>query len=128
MVFTISETGYGRLSDPDDYRIQSRGGKGLTNYHIAKYGKVAAIKVVDLDDDVIIISQSGIIIRIAAESIRVCSRPSKGVTVMKLGEGDKVVTVARSPHEEDAESAEDDAVEETEDVTAEETAEENNEE
>ncbi|MBQ1354728.1 MAG: DNA gyrase subunit A, partial [Ruminococcus sp.] len=128
LVFTISETGYGRLSDPDDYRIQSRGGKGLTNYHIAKYGKVAAIKVVDLDDDVIIISQDGIIIRIAAESIRVCSRPSKGVTVMKLGEGDKVVTVARSSHEEDAESAEDDAVEETEDVTAEETAEENNEE
>ena len=57
LVLTVSETGYGRLSRPEDYRLQSRGGKGLTNYHIDKYGKVAAIKVVDLDDDVIIISR-----------------------------------------------------------------------
>ena len=85
LVLTVSETGYGRLSRPEDYRLQSRGGKGLTNYHIDKYGKVAAIKVVDLDDDVIIISQDGIIIRIAAESIRLCARPAKGVTVMKVG-------------------------------------------
>ncbi len=108
LVLTVSETGYGRLSRPEDYRLQSRGGKGLTNYHIDKYGKVAAIKVVDLDDDVIIISQDGIIIRIAAESIRLCARPSKGVTVMKVGEGDKVVTLARSPHvaDDDAEAEE----------------------
>ena len=98
LVLTVSETGFGRLSNREDYRIQSRGGKGLLNYHVEKYGKVAAIKVVDLDDDVIIISQDGIIIRIAAASIRVCARPSKGVTVMKVGEGDKVVTLARSPH------------------------------
>ncbi|MBQ1921033.1 MAG: DNA gyrase subunit A, partial [Ruminococcus sp.] len=90
LVLTVSETGYGRLSNPEDYRIQSRGGKGLINYHVERYGMVAAIKVVDLDDDIIIISQDGIIIRIAADSIRVCSRPSKGVTVMKMGEGDKV--------------------------------------
>ncbi len=101
LVLTVSETGYGRLSQPDDYRIQTRGGKGLINYHVEKFGDVASIKVVDLDDDVIIISQDGIIIRIAAESIRLCSRPSKGVTVMKVSEGDKVVTLARAPHEED---------------------------
>ncbi len=101
LVLTVSETGYGRLSQPEDYRIQTRGGKGLINYHVEKFGDVAAIKVVDLDDDVIMISQDGIIIRIAAESIRLCSRPSKGVTVMKVGEGDKVVTLARAPHEED---------------------------
>ena len=100
LVLTVSETGYGRLSSPDDYRIQSRGGKGLINYHTEKFGDVAAIKVVDLDDDIIIISQDGIIIRIAAESIRLCSRPSKGVTVMKVNEGDRVVTIARAPHEE----------------------------
>ena len=121
LVLTVSETGYGRLSRPEDYRLQSRGGKGLTNYHIDKYGKVAAIKVVDLDDDVIIISQEGIIIRIAAESIRLCARPSKGVTVMKVGEGDKVVTLARSPHVAD-DDAEAEAEEVTEDAT-EETAE-----
>ena len=93
----------------------------MTNYHVDKYGKVAAIKVVDLDDDVIIISQDGIIIRIAAESIRLCARPSKGVTVMKMGEGDKVVTLARSPHVAD-DDAEAEAEEVTEDAT-EETAE-----
>ncbi len=103
LVLTVSETGYGRLSSPDDYRIQSRGGKGLINYHTEKFGDVAAIKVVDLEDDIIIISQDGIIIRIAAESIRLCSRPSKGVTVMKVNEGDRVVTIARAPHEEEEE-------------------------
>ena len=117
LVLTVSETGYGRLSNPEDYRIQTRGGKGLLNYHIEKYGKVAAIKVVDLNDDVIIISQEGIIIRIAAAPIRVCSRPSKGVTVMKVGEGDRVVTLARSPHEEEAENLPDTEPEEPEEET-----------
>ena len=106
LVLTVSETGYGRLSKPEDYRLQSRGGKGLINYHIDRYGKVAAIKVVDIDDDIIIISQDGIIIRIAADSIRLCSRPSKGVTVMKVGKDDKVVTIARVPHEDEEEPQE----------------------
>ena len=121
LVLTVSETGYGRLSNPDAYRIQTRGGKGLTNYHVNKYGDGAAIKVVDLDDDIIMISQDGIIIRIAAESIRVCSRPSKGVTLMKTGEGDKVVTLARAPRVVDED---DDAEEEKPEETEEEPAEE----
>lgn len=107
-VLTVSETGFGRLSSPDDYRIQSRGGKGIINYHVKKYGDVAAIKVVDLEDDIIIISNDGVIIRIAADTIRVCARPSKGVTVMKIKDDSKVVTLARAPHEEDAEAAEND--------------------
>lgn len=105
-LLTVSETGYGRLSDFDDYRVQSRGGKGLKNYHVEKYGDVAAIKVVDLDEDVIIISSNGVIIRILASTIRECSRPSKGVRVMKVAKGDKVVTLARAPHEEDDDTAE----------------------
>ena len=109
-VLTVSETGFGRLSEISDYRIQSRGGKGLTNYHVDKYGDVAAIKVVDLDDDVIIIASDGVIIRIQANSIRECARPSKGVLVMRLTEDSKVVTLARSPHEEEGE--EEDAEEE----------------
>ncbi len=99
-VLTVSETGYGRLSPIDDYRIQNRGGKGLINYHTDKYGDVAAIKVVDQDDDIILIADNGTIIRIKADTIRVCARPSKGVTVMKLAEGAKVVTIARSPNED----------------------------
>ncbi|WP_200814959.1 DNA gyrase subunit A [Scatolibacter rhodanostii] len=100
-VLTVSETGNGRLSQQSDYRIQSRGGKGLKNYHVDRYGKVAAIQVVDLDDDIILISENGIIIRIAAESIRICARPSKGVKVMRIEDGNRVVTLARAPHEED---------------------------
>ena len=99
-VLTVSETGYGRLSPIDDYRLQSRGGTGLINYHTSKYGEVAAIKVVDLDDDVIAIADNGTIIRFSAETIRICARPSKGVMVMKLADGAKVVTVARAPHED----------------------------
>ncbi|MDD4807236.1 DNA gyrase subunit A [Caproicibacterium lactatifermentans] len=100
-VLTVSETGFGRLSPIEDYRIQNRGGKGLTNYHIDKYGCVAGIKVVDLTDDIILISEDGILIRIPADSIRICSRPSKGVKVMRLNGTDKVVTLARTEHEED---------------------------
>ena len=100
-VLTVSESGYGRLSPISDYRIQYRGGEGLLNYHVDKYGDVAAIKVVDLDDDVIMISADGVIIRIQADSIRECARPSKGVRVMRIGEDNKVVTLARAPHKEE---------------------------
>lgn len=103
MLLTVSETGYGRLSNVSDYRLQTRGGKGITNYHTEKYGDVAAISAVDVDnDDVIIISSDGVIIRIEASSIRICSRPSKGVTVMKVNDTNKVVTIAIAPHEDES--------------------------
>ena len=111
LILTVSETGYGRLSSPDDYRVQSRGGKGLTNYHTAKYGDVAALSVVSPDEDLIIISESGVIIRILISTIRLCARPSKGVTVMKIKDNNRVVTVADVPHDEEADAQ---AVEDTE--------------
>ncbi len=92
-LLTVSEWGNGRKSDFSDYHVQSRGGYGSINYRVDKYGDVAAIKVVYEDDDVILISEQGIIIRIASESIRECARPSKGVRLMKLGEGDGVITL-----------------------------------
>ena len=110
-ILTVSETGYGRLSNVSDYRIQSRGGHGVINYNTDKYGKVAAIKSVDLDDDIILISNDGVIIRIEANSIRICSRTSKGVRVMKVSDESKVVTLSRAPHEEET----------TEETTPEET-------
>lgn len=118
LILTVSETGYGRLSDVSNYRVQSRGGKGLKNYHVDKYGAVAALSVVSLDDDIILISDDGVIIRIEAKSIRICARPSKGVTVMKLKEGSRVVTLAAVPHDENEETtkAEDDAEEIEEDL------------
>src|SRR5699024_5375814 len=69
LVLTVTETGFGRLSEQDNYRVQKRGGKGLLNYHTEKFGDVAAIKVVDMDDDIILISEDGVIIRIAASSV-----------------------------------------------------------
>ncbi len=127
LVLTVSETGYGRLSNPEDYRLQHRGGMGILNYHVEKYGNVAAIKVVNLDDDIILIADDGVIIRIEAGSIRVCARPSKGVRVMKVNEGSKVITMARAPHDDEeeisaveddgtAEEGEDEPVTEAEDV------------
>ncbi len=127
LVLTVSEIGYGRLSNPEDYRLQHRGGMGILNYHVEKYGNVAAIKVVDLDDDIILIADDGVIIRIEAGSIRVCARPSKGVRVMKVNEGSKVITMARAPHDDEeeisaveddgtAEEGEDEPVTEAEDV------------
>ncbi len=109
-VLTVSETGFGRLSPISDYRLQSRGGKGLINYHVEQYGNVAAIKVVDIDDDIIMISSNGIIIRFQANTVRICARPSKGVLLMRLADDSKVVTVARTAHEdeEDANDAFDD--------------------
>ena len=102
-LLTVSEWGNGRKSDFSDYHIQSRGGYGSINYRVEKYGDVAAIKVVYDDDDVILISEQGIIIRITAESIRECARPSKGVRLMKLSENDSVITLTlakRSAEEE----------------------------
>ena len=100
-LLTVSETGFGRISSNDNYRTQSRGGKGIKNYHIDKYGEIAAITDINEEDDVILISQDGIIIRIPAAAIRICARPSKGVKVMKLGEGDKVVTLSTTEHDEE---------------------------
>ena len=104
-VLTVSETGYGRLSDTDDYRIQNRGGSGLTNYHVAKYGDIAAIEVVNPEDDLMLISSDGIIIRIPLETVRLCARPSKGVRVMKVTEGEKLITAVAVAKEEESESA-----------------------
>ena len=101
LVLTVSETGYGRLSQLSDYTAQGRGGQGRINYHVKKYGYVAAIKVVDLEDDIVLISEDGIIIRIPASSIRICARPSKGVKVMRIEEGNRVVTLARVPHDDE---------------------------
>jgi len=114
LVLTVSETGYGRLSYQSDYRIQSRGGFGIKNYHTDKFGKVAAIKAVDLDDDVIMISDNGVIIRIEASSIRICSRPSKGVIVMKTMDDSKVATVARVPRDDPGDNEDTEQQEEAE--------------
>ena len=112
-VLTVSETGYGRRSDVSNYRIQSRGGKGLINYHTEQYGNVAAITMVSEDDDVILIATDGIIIRIAATDISEFARPSKGVRVMRVTEGEKLITLSLAEHETEEEDEEAEEVVET---------------
>ena len=91
-VLTVAETGLGRLSEHNEYRLQSRAGKGVLNYHTEKYGKVASVALVSPEDDIIMISSDGILIRIPASQINIVSRTSKGVRVMRLAEGERVVS------------------------------------
>lgn len=105
LVLTVSETGFGRLSPIGDYTPQHRGGIGRLNYRVEKYGAVAAIKVVDFGDDLILISSDGVIIRFHADTIRVCARPAKGVLLMRVSDGCRVATVARTARDEEEEVA-----------------------
>ncbi len=105
-ILTVSETGLGRLSEHEEYRLQSRAGKGVLNYHTERFGLVASVAIVNEDDDLILIASDGIIIRIPASQINIVSRTSKGVRVMKVQEGEKVVSaiaVRRAEDEADAE-------------------------
>ncbi|MBQ1211137.1 MAG: DNA gyrase subunit A [Clostridia bacterium] len=127
MLLTVTETGYGRLSSYDNYRLQGRGGKGLTNYHVGKFGDVAAVVAIDPEqEDIMLISTDGIVIRMHAADIRVCNRPSKGVRVMRLGEGVRIVSLVTTNRaaddEEELAKPEDtgDADEGAEETTAEE--------
>ena len=93
-LLTVSETGYGRKSEFSDYRVQSRGGKGLLNYRVEKFGKVANIAAVTEENDVVMISTDGIIIRMPVDQISTFQRPAKGVKVMRVNEGEKLATIS----------------------------------
>ena len=115
-LLTVTEQGLGRRTPISEYRLQYRGGKGIKNYS-GKGGAVAGVKVVDPQDDIILISLEGIIIRMHVEDINVQSRYAGGVRVMRLGETDRVVTVARTPREEEEpDAAEDDPMEQATDT------------
>ena len=99
-ILTVTETGYGRISPISCYRLQSRGGKGLTNYRVEKYGDVAAVLPVEENEDIIMIASNGIIIRIYAGDISEFARPAKGVRVMRVAEGERILSVAKAEHDE----------------------------
>lgn len=113
-LLTVTETGYGRLSSPDDYRVQSRGGKGLTNYRVARFGNVAQITMINTDEDVIMISSDGVVIRISAGDISTFARPAKGVRVMRVDEGARLVTVSRAAAETESDDGNTDAAAQSE--------------
>ena len=121
-VLTVTENGKGRRSDIDTYRITARGGKGIRNYDASK-DKVAAVKIVDDVDDVLLSSQEGIIIRLHVNEIPLQSRYGSGVRVMRLGENDKVMVLARTDHDDEAQTEQIDASEAEAEPTAEQLAE-----
>ena len=103
-LLTVTENGYGKRTDVDEYKIQQRGGKGITNYNLTdKTGLVAGIKIVDEQDDVMLIASDGTIIRTGAEEIPVYSRATMGVRVMKVPQDARLVTLARTQKEDESE-------------------------
>lgn len=110
-LLTVTENGFGKKTALSEYRMQSRGGLGLTNYKVdEEHGAVCGIKVVDESDDLMFISSDGVIIRVACSEIRAMGRVAKGVRVMRVNEGQKVVAFTRTEaaqDEDDAESPQD---------------------
>ena len=104
---TVTEKGQGRRSSLDAYRIQHRGGSGMKNYKVSdEKGYVCGIKVVDETDDIIMISDNGIVIRLRASDIRVMGRYATGVRLMRLDGDSKVVAFTRAEHDDSAEITE----------------------
>ena len=105
-LLVVSERGFGKRTEMDEYRLQSRGGKGLITYRVAeKTGPLISIALVDDTKDIMMINDSGIIIRLAAEEIPVLSRVTQGVTLMRTRDG-KVVDIAVVDHEDEEETEE----------------------
>lgn len=95
-ILVVSENGYGKRSDLQDYRITSRGAKGVKTINITdKTGALIAIKDVNDENDLMIINKSGITIRVAVENIRVAGRATQGVKLINLREGDMIAAVCR---------------------------------
>ncbi|MGE4275933.1 MAG: DNA gyrase subunit A [Lawsonibacter sp.] len=131
-VLSITENGYGKRTAVEEYRITNRGGLGIRNYMVTeKTGNVVGIKVVDGSEDLLLVTQGGILIRTHVDSIRMAGRATQGVIVMRFkGEGDQVISLALADREQDEEiSTGEESVELLEESaeSPEETAEESNE-
>jgi len=107
-LLTVSDKGFGKRTALDEYRIQSRGGYGLKNYNVSeKTGNVCGIKIVDETDDIILMSDKGVIIRVSASDISTMGRYASGVRIMKFSDDEShVVAFTRAEHEEEQEQEE----------------------
>jgi len=104
-LLAITENGFGKRTELEEYRVQNRGGKGLITYKITpKTGEIVGIRIVDDSDDVMLITDTGTIIRIKASGISVLGRSTQGVTLMRTNEG-KVVSIEKIKEEESKENA-----------------------
>ena len=117
-VLAITALGYGKRTSPDEYREQGRNGKGIRAMNLTeKTGDLAALLLVNPEEDILLITDDGTIIRTSVEDVRFCGRATQGVRIMKLAEGSQVVGVARADKEE--EEAADETVEAAETAEAE---------
>ena len=106
-ILTVTDKGMGRRCAVSSYRLQKRGGMGLKNYPVSEEkGAVIGIRTLGPDDDVILISAEGVLIRIRANDLRVMGRTASGVRVMRLGTTDRVATFSRTPHDDTEETEE----------------------
>ena len=106
-ILTVTDKGMGRRCAVSSYRLQKRGGLGLKNYPVSEEkGSVIGIRTLGPDDDVILISADGVIIRIRANDLRIMGRPASGVRVMRLGDEDRVVAFSRTPHDDSEQTEE----------------------
>ena len=100
-VLVVSENGYGKRTDIDDYRVTNRGGKGVKTINVTeKTGQLVTIKDVTDKDDLMIINRSGIVIRIGIDKLRVMGRATQGVRLITLKEGDSIASVTKVEQEE----------------------------
>ena len=104
-VLTITENGFGKRTELEEYRCQGRAGKGVLTYKItAKTGNIVGVEIVDDDDDVMMITDNGIIIRINVNDISILGRNTQGVTLMRTSDGGKLINIAKLPNEEQEEN------------------------
>ena len=108
-VLTITENGYGKRSDPDEYRVINRGGKGIITHELTdKTGALVELRMVEPDEDIMLITSDGVIIRTPVEDIRLAGRATQGVIIMRVAEDVKVVCAAPVPAESDEDANETD--------------------
>ena len=101
MVLAITTRGYGKLTSPDAYREQGRNGYGIRAITLTpKTGELAALLVVHMDEDILLITDDGTIIRSPINSIRVCGRTAQGVKMMRISDDSRIASVARAEREE----------------------------
>ena len=118
-VLVVSEKGYGKRTDIDDYRVTNRGGKGVKTINVTeKTGALVAIKNVTDADDLMIINKSGIVIRIVVSELRVMGRATQGVRLITLKGNDEIASVAKIEHEDEEEEVEEAEIVEGEEAAA----------
>ncbi len=127
-LLAITENGFGKRTELEEYRVQTRGGKGIITYKITpKTGDIVGIKITNDDDDVMMITDQGVVIRIKANEISILGRNTQGVTLMRTNDGGKVVSIETIKEDDETEETSEEMTEKTSDENLKDTTTENEE-